>query len=205
MLSHRAMPARVLRIRLITFVGYFHRNAFAMGFQSGVSTIAIPLEDSEEEHALDMTHEFAHAVQSQIGKGWDQQSVASAVFSEGLAMRITEKLEPGLSANAYATSSPEWFRSCQTELPKVLAELEPHLADQGADAVAKFIYQTGSAGIDREIYCAGWTIIGDLQKHGFSLRRLGSMSRAEAEKLVGREFSKHINVKSAASGIGGTR
>jgi hypothetical protein len=194
-----------LRIRLITFVGYFHRNAFASGFQNGASTIAIPLEDSDQEHALEMTHEFTHAVQRQMGKGWDQQSVASAIFSEGLAMRVTQRLEPGLPTNDYSASSPEWFKSCQTRLPQVLAELKPHLADQGADAVAKFIYQGGSAGIDREIYCAGWAIVGDLQKRGLSLRRLGSMSRAEAEKLVGREFSKHINVKSAASGIGGTR
>jgi hypothetical protein len=189
-----------LRIRLITFVGYFHRNAFATGFQNGVSTIAIPLEDSDEEHALEMTHEFTHAVQRQMGKGWDQQSVASAIFSEGLAMRVTEKLNPGLTANAYSASSPEWFNGCQSRLPQVLAELEPHLADQGADAVAKFIYQTGSAGIDREIYCAGWTIVRDLQKHGFSLRRLGSMSRGEAEEKVEDEFSKRIHVKSAAPG-----
>jgi hypothetical protein len=177
-----------LRIRLITFVGYFHRNAFASGFQNGASTIAIPLEDSDQEHALEMTHEFTHAVQRQMGKGWDQQSVASAIFSEGLAMRVTQRLEPGLPTNDYSASSPEWLKSCQTRLPQVLAELEPHLADQGADAVAKFIYQTGSAGIDREVYCAGWRIVGDLQKHGFSFRRLGSMSRADAEKLVGREF-----------------
>jgi hypothetical protein len=181
-----------LRIRLIAFVGYFHRNAFATGFQNGVSTIAIPLEDSDEEHARDMTHEFTHAVQRQVGKGWDQQSVASAIFSEGIAMHVTEKLDPGLPTNAYATSSPEWFKSCQTRLREVLAELKPHLADQGADAVAKFIYQTGSAGIDREIYCAGWTIVGDLQKRGLSLRRLGSMSRADAERKVEGEFSKRL-------------
>jgi hypothetical protein len=188
-----------LRIRLIAFVGYFHRNAFATGFQKGVSTIAIPLEDSDREHALDMTHEFTHAVQRQIGKGWDQQSVASAIFSEGLAMHVTEKLEPGLPANAYATSSPEWLQSCQARLAQVFAELRPHLPDQGAEAVANFVYQTGSAGIDREIYCAGWVFVGDLQRHGFSLRRLGAMSRAEAENVVGREVSKHIPAKNTAT------
>jgi hypothetical protein len=183
-----------LRIRLITFVGYFHRNAFASGFQNGASTIAIPLEDSDQEHALEMTHEFTHAVQRQMGNGWDRQSVASAVFSEGLAMRVTERLNPGLPVNAYSASSPEWFKSCQSRLPQVLAELDPHLADQGADAVAKFIYETGSARIDREVYCAGWTIVGDLQKHGLSLRLLGSMSRADAEKSVEREFSRRLAV-----------
>jgi len=184
-----------LRIRLIAFVGNFHRNAFATGFQNGVSTIAIPLEDSDEEHAIEMTHEFTHAVQRQTGKGWDQQSVASAIFSEGLAMHVVEKLNPGLPANEYLASSPEWFKSCQTRLPQVLSELKPHLADQGASAVADFIYRTGSAGIDREIYCAGWAIIADLQKDGFSLRRLGTMSRVDAEKRIEREFSKHVRAE----------
>lgn len=188
-----------LRIRLITFVGNFQRNAFATGFQNGVSTIAIPLEDSDEEHAIEMTHEFTHAVQRQMGRGWDQQSVASAIFSEGLAMHVAEKLNPRFPVNDYSASTPEWFKSCQTQLPRVLAELKPHLADQGASAVANFIYRTGPAGISREIYCAGWAIVGDLQKDGFSLRRLGSMSQANAEKSVEREFSKHIRVKKAAS------
>jgi hypothetical protein len=35
-----------IRIRLIAFVGTFRRNAFSMGVKDGVSTIAIPLEDS---------------------------------------------------------------------------------------------------------------------------------------------------------------
>jgi hypothetical protein len=132
-------------------------------------------------------------VQRQMGTGWDQQSVASAIFSEGLAMRVTQRLEPGLPTNDYSASSPEWLKSCQTRVPQVLAELEPHLADQGADAVAKFIYQTGTAGIDREIYCAGWVVVGDLQRRGLSLRRLGGMSRTEAERIVAREVSHRLH------------
>ena len=97
---------RPVRIRLIAFVGTFHRNAFASGLKDGVSTISIPLEDSDKDHALDMTHEFTHAVQMQMG-AWSGQSVASQIFAEGLAMRVTERLNPGFPASVYATGSPE--------------------------------------------------------------------------------------------------
>ena len=44
-------------MRLIVFVGTFGKNAFAMGLKDGVNTIAIPMEDSDLEHAITMTHE----------------------------------------------------------------------------------------------------------------------------------------------------
>jgi len=81
-----------------------------MGVKDGVSTIAIPLEDSAQDHALDMTHEFTHAVQMQEG-GWNSQSVASAVFAEGLAMRVTEHFNPGFPENITLQVLPHGLRN----------------------------------------------------------------------------------------------
>jgi hypothetical protein len=172
-----------IRIRLIAFVGTFRRNAFSMGVKDGVSTIAIPLEDTAQDHALDMTHEFTHAVQMQQG-GWNGQSVASAVFAEGLATRVTERLNPGFPANIYTTSSPEWLERCKASLPDVLNELREHGADSGAEAVSKFTYGTGKAGIDREVYCGGWFVVGRMLSDGVSFSTLGRMTQAEAEAKV---------------------
>jgi len=119
---------QAVHIRLIAFVGTFHREAFATGLKDGVSTIAIPLEDSDEQHALDMTHEFSHAVEMQQGN-WSGQSVASTLFTEGLAMRVTEQLFLGKAPNIYTASSPEWMQQCSTELPRVLRDLQSHLRD----------------------------------------------------------------------------
>ena len=172
-----------VRIRLIAFVGTFHRSAFSMGVKDGVSTIAIPLEDSAQDHALDMTHEFTHAVQMQEG-GWNNQSVASAVFAEGLATRVTEHLNPGFTANIYTTSSSAWLEKCKASLPQVLNELKEHGADSGAEAVSKFTYGTGTAGINREVYCGGWFVVGRMLSDGVSFSTLGRMSQAEAEARV---------------------
>jgi hypothetical protein len=171
-----------IRIRLIAFVGTFRRSAFSMGLKDGVSTIAIPLEDSAQDHALDMTHEFTHAVQMQAG-GWNSQSVASTVFAEGLAMRVTEHLNPGLPANIF-TGSPAWLEKCEASLPQVLNELKEHGADSGAEAVSKFTYGTGAAGINREVYCGGWFVVGRMLSDGISFSTLGRMTQAEAEARV---------------------
>lgn len=172
-----------IRVRLITFVGTFRRDAFAMGIKDGVSTIAIPLEDSDQDHALDMTHEFTHAVQMQTA-GWNRQSVASAVFAEGLAIHVTQQLNPGSPENIYTTSTPEWLEKCKANLPVVLADLKDHSADAGAQAVSKFTLGTGFAGIDREVYCGGWFVVGRMLSDGVSYYDLGHMGETEAEKAV---------------------
>jgi uncharacterized protein YjaZ len=145
--------------------------------------ICSPLEDSDQDHALDMTHEFTHAVQMQEGD-WHGQSVASAVFAEGLAMRVTEHLHPGFPADIYTTSSPVWLEKCKTSLPQVLDDLREHGADPGAQAVSKFIYGTGPTGIDREVYCGGWFVVGRMLSDGVSFSTLGRMTQAEAEARI---------------------
>lgn len=172
-----------VHIKLIAFVGTFHREAFAMGFKDGVLTMAIPLEDSDREHALDLTHEFTHAVQMQQGN-WTGQSVASALFAEGLAMRVTEHLLPGSAANIYTASTPEWMEQCSAKLPDVLHDLEAHLRDQGAEAVSRFTYGTGAAGLNREVYCGGWFVVGKLLEGSHTYAQLGNLSRPEAERIV---------------------
>jgi len=178
-----------VHIRLITFVGTFRRDAFAMGVKDGVSTIAIPLEDSDLHHALDMTHEFTHAVQIQMGQ-WSGQSVASAIFTEGLAMHVTEALNPGYGSDIYAASTPEWMNACKTKFPEVLSEMRDHLNDEGAQAVSKFTFAKGPAGLDRDVYCAGWIVVGNLLQSGYAYHDLAAMHRDNAAALIVKEFDK---------------
>ncbi len=172
-----------VRIRLIAFVGSFRRNAFSSGLRDGVSTIAIPLEDSDQDRDLDMTHEFTHAVQMQMG-GWSKQDVASAIFAEGLAMKVTEHLHPGLTSNVYAASTPEWMHRCSADLPAVLHDLQLHITDTGAEAVSKLIYGTGAAGIEREVYCGGWFVVEKMMEEGMTYAQLGQLKQSDAEARV---------------------
>ena len=174
-----------VHIKLVAFVGTFHREAFAAGLKDGVSTIAIPIEDSDAFHALDLTHEFTHAVQMQQGQ-WSGQSVASTLYTEGLATRVTEHLQPGSSANVYLADTPEWYTQCSLKLPEVLTDLRAHLAEEGAEASSHFTFGTGQAGLKREAYCGGWFVVGKLLQDGQTFAQLGALSRPDAEKMVAR-------------------
>ena len=180
-----------IRIRLITFVGTFHHDAFSAGFKDGMTTIAIPLEDSDQDHAISMTHEFTHAVQMQMGL-WSREDVASAIFAEGLAMRVTEHLNPGLQTSVYLTSSLEWLEECSAKLPEVLTDLQGHLSDSGADAVSKFTYGQRASGLRREVYCGGWFVVGSMLKSGRSFRDLGNLRQDVAETQVQRAIKQML-------------
>ena len=59
-----------------------------------IPTVAIPVEG--EPLNLVLTHEFTHVVegeQAQLSFGWER-SIAHTIFTEGLAMRATQKLHP---------------------------------------------------------------------------------------------------------------
>jgi hypothetical protein len=174
-----------VKATLVIFVGDFSGNAFTAPGADG-PTVAIPVEGSGA--ALSMTHEFTHVVeaeQAHLSLDWTR-SIAHTIFVEGLAMRATEKLHPGLAAKDYVGEySPDWFARARAKRAAILADIEPHLGDSDSAAVMKYTMGTGGAGIDREAYYAGWIVMGDLLKHGWSFPGLARVSDAEMVKLVG--------------------
>ena len=130
-----------------------------------------------------MTHEFTHAVQMQMGS-WSGQSVASQIFAEGLAMRVTERLIPGFPPQTYTGGSVEWMQQCEARLPQVLSDLKQHLADTGAEAVSGFTLGAGSAGIKREVYCGGWFVVGKLLHDQMTFPQLGRLKQDQAEARI---------------------
>lgn len=182
-------PSHSGQVQVTVFVGTFHHDAFASGEIKGVWRIAIPLEESNTEMALSMTHEFTHAVQRSSGR-WVGQTVGGAIFSEGLAMRVTEKLNPGFPPQTYTTSTKEWLDTCAAKLPEVFNDLEGHLNDTGAEAVSKFTLAKAGAGFDREIYCAGWLIVGRLLEEGRSFSELASLPQPDAVSLVAEQIKE---------------
>lgn len=182
-------PADSGQVQVTVFVGTFHHDAFASGKIGGVWRIAIPIEESNAELALSMTHEFTHAVQRSSGQ-WAGQTVGGAIFSEGLAMRVTEKLNPGFSPETYTTSTKEWLDTCAAKLPEVFRDLQGHLNDTGGQAVSQFTLQKGGAGFDREIYCAGWFTVGRLLQEGKSFPALARLPQADAIGLIAQQMKE---------------
>ena len=106
-------------------------------------------------------------------------------------MRATERLHPGLAEKDYVGEfSPDWFARARAKRAAILTDIAPHLTDSDPAAVMRYTMGTGGAGIDREAYYAGWIVIEDLLKHGWSFPLLARVSDAEMVKLVGNTLGR---------------
>lgn len=73
---------------------------------------------------------------------------------------------------------------CESHLPQVLADLKQHLADSGAEAVSQFTIGKEAEGMNREVYCGGWFVVGRLLNDGMTFPQLGKVRQDEAEAKV---------------------
>jgi hypothetical protein len=157
-----------VRVGLRVFVGGFEGNAFAYNAADGTPFVAIPVEAGDAK--LSMAHEFAHAVhRSSACAGFPpgyQQSLALLVLSEGVAMRVTERLIPGYPATYYLHGSAEWLVSAQARRAAILQGVREHLRQSDEATVQRFTFGTGTSGISREAYYAGWEVTGALLRMG---------------------------------------
>ncbi len=174
-----------INVKLVVFVGDFDNNAFTAPGKDGVPTVAVPVEAVEKTRLL--THEFTHVVeaeQANLSLDW-QRSIAHTIFAEGLAMRATEKLYPGLSAKDYiGETSPGWYDKARAREQEIITDIAPHLAASDSDSVMRYTMGTGGAGIDREAYYVGWIVIGDLLQHGWDFPRLARVKDQDMATIV---------------------
>lgn len=171
-------------IVLVPFVGTFDHNAFAAKSSDGKPMIAVPVEVQGSE--VTMTHEFTHVVNAKLGSLWSggPQTVATLMFTEGLAMRASERLVPGQPEFSYVSFVPDWYTTCRATHREVLKGLKPHLLETDEPAITRFTYGNGASGETREAYCGGWFVVGDLIAHGWTFPALARLSRAQINPLV---------------------
>ena len=174
-----------IHLKLVVFVGDFDNNAFTAPGKDNIPTVAVPVEAPEKARLL--AHEFTHVVnaeQAHLSLDW-QRSIAHTIFVEGLAMRVTQRLYPGLPAKTYVgETTPGWFEKAVARKPQIIADIQPHLAASDSDSVMRFTMGVGGAGIDREAYYVGWIVIGDLLQHGYDFPRLARVPDAQMLRLV---------------------
>jgi hypothetical protein len=185
-----------LRVGLRLFVGGFEGNAFAYNAPDGTPFVAIPVEAGDPQ--LSMVHEFAHAVhRSSACAGFPpgyRQSLALLVLSEGVAMRVTERLIPGHPATYYLHGSDEWLASAQARRASILQGVRKHLRQTDEATVQRFTFGAGTSGVSREAYYAGWEVMGALLRMGLSLHDIATTPASEVPELVERAID-HLSRK----------
>ncbi len=182
------------RVRLIAFVGGFEANAFAFGGPQGEPMIALPLEAGDALRSA--THEFTHAVHRSSGcanlqSGYGQ-SLAELVATEGLAMRVVERLVPGHPTPYYLAATQEWLDSAGARREAILRGVGEHLGDTGAATAQRFTFGPGTTGVHREAYYAGWEAIGALLRSGVSLHAIAVTPAAGIQELVARGIEEAL-------------
>ena len=177
-------------VRLVVFVGALEGNAFST-MNAGVPVVCVPVEQVAEEREFILPHEFTHAVHlttAGLPGSWERP-IAQLILEEGLATHTTAALMPGHPPAAYledtrAGSIPNWFQRCAEREAELLSGLRDYLADSSSDTVARFTFGTGTTGLEREAYYAGWVLVGYLLEQGWTLARLAHVPEDGLVSLV---------------------
>ena len=193
---------RDTKVVLIAFVGMFDENAFATRTADGTPAIAIPLEGGDALRSA--VHELTHAVHrsrgcANITSGYDQ-TLAELVVSEGLAMHSVERALPGRSDDYYIIATRAWLDSARARRADILDGVRAHLGEAGV--AARFTLGTGTTGLSREAYYAGWETVGAMLRSGISFQRIATTPPEKLPALVERSIAAILSSRARA---GGTR
>jgi hypothetical protein len=176
-----------VKLRVTVFVGGFEGNAFAFGVRDGRSNIAVPVEAGDAARSL--IHEFTHAVQRggcaafKTGYGG---SLAELVVTEGLAMRVVQATLPGHDDDFYTAAAPGWLAEARARRAAILAGVRASVEDSGAALWGRFTFGSGTTGLSREAYYAGWEAVGEMLREGMSFHEIATMNPAEYADVLRR-------------------
>ncbi|MFN2458608.1 MAG: DUF2268 domain-containing putative Zn-dependent protease, partial [Chitinophagaceae bacterium] len=143
-------------------------------------------------------HELTHAVHTitaNLSKSWER-SIAQTVLMEGLAMKATEKLIPGLKPEVYTHAhSDTWLSEADKHQIDILKGIQKHLNDSSSEVTSKFLFGNGTTGTPREAYYAGWIIVGYLEKQGMTLANLVKLSQDSISRVINNAINDIIQGK----------
>jgi hypothetical protein len=189
---------RPLTVRVVAFVGGFENNAFAT-VRDGIPVVNLPIEQSAELRALVLPHEFTHAVHLMVAglPGTWERPLAQVVVEEGLATRVTAALVPGRPDADYLTfpgrdGGDAWLAACRERERAILAGLRPFLSDADGATVARFTFGSGTTGLEREAYYAGWAVVGHLHGSGHALAELAHIPGQKLPALVDEAIGTYL-------------
>jgi hypothetical protein len=177
---------RPLRVKLVLYVGALEGNAYTV-VPDSVPVVALPLEAPPRERALLAAHELTHAVHfgtAHLPGGWER-SIAQTVLSEGLAMRVAQRVHPGLPDAAYTEYHPGWLRDADARRAAILTGIRGSLDARDGATVTKFTFGSGATGLEREAYYVGWRVVGCMLDQGMSLADVARVPVERMPTIVG--------------------
>ena len=121
--------------------------------------------------------------------GWIR-TIGTTVLTEGLAMRVTQKLVPGRTEAGYVEAQPGWFAEATKARTAILKDIVPVLASDKSDDVMRFTVGKGPSGLEREAYYAGWLVVGYWLEHGMTFADIARIPEKEMPQRVNEVIEK---------------
>lgn len=170
--------------RVVLYVGQFDDNAFTIPPMDGrPSTVMMPVETPNIR--VTFAHELTHSVHMQLAgvKNGFGAPIGETMFLEGLAMHTSQRAFPGLPEYDYVAMAgdTEWIGHCRAQKDLILKGILPDLDKSGRDIAMKYTFGQGNTGMQREVYCAAWIVMGKLLDSG---RTLPELARIPEDKMV---------------------
>lgn len=179
---------------IIYFVGFFENNAFVAPYDGGKLALCLPVENnlSELNDDILLAHELTHIVHNNILKSeakWTRK-LSFAILQEGLAMKTSQCIVPGLSEYNYLASDEKWFNECMKLKGKIIDGIISYLDSEDGEILFKFTIGEGTTKNVRELYIVAWVLFSKLLDSGFTLQKLANVIESDSVDLVNEYLSK---------------
>lgn len=184
-----------IRTKIVFFVGQFDGNEFTVPAMNGQPpTVVMPVENPMLK--VQLAHEISHSVNFQLADVRNSfgAPIGETIFLEGLAMHANKELVPGLPDAAYTelASEPGWFERCKAKRAAIMGGIAPYLRESGPGVATRFTFGKGTTGMDRELYCAGWFVIGDMLAAGRTFPQLARIPESRMVSTVAGAMNRYV-------------
>jgi Predicted Zn-dependent protease (DUF2268) len=196
-----ATAGRPIHTRVVLFVGQFDGNEFTVPAMNGQPpTVVMPVENPMLN--VQLAHEISHSVNFQLAevKNSFGAPIGETIFLEGLAMHANKALVPGLSDSAYTelANEPGWLMQCTAKRAAIMRGILPFLHESGPAVATKFTFGTGTTGLHRELYCAGWFVVRDMLASGKTFPQLARVPESKMVETIEAQMKREPTVSSRA-------
>jgi uncharacterized protein YjaZ len=133
-----------------------------------------------------MAHELTHAVHMAMGtfSGDWIRSIGATVVSEGLAMRVSQKLFPNDPPERVTEHTRGWLKAADAKRGEILKAIQPVLGSEKPEDVMRFTMGQGPNGLEREAYYVGWVVVGHWLENGMSFAEIARIPQKEMPQRV---------------------
>jgi hypothetical protein len=170
--------------RLVLYVGQFDNIAFTAPPADGKPAMVLASVENINLKLI-LAHELTHSIHLQLiqAKNSFGAPVGETMFTEGLAMRTSQRAVPGLPDASYVVMPGEekWFADCVAKKDAILKGIAADLDKSGREIAMKYTFGQGNTGMQREAYCAAWFVVGDILASG---KTLSQLARVPEDQMV---------------------